>query len=363
MLTLAMAAGGCSATGTGVPTASETTRTSLPAASAKPRCRPAARCTTRRLADAAGVTFGTAVSAAHLDEGRYRRTIIETFNSVTPENAMKWASIHPEPNEWNFDPFDRIVRFAGAHHMQIKGHALLFDQVDGDSTPDWVLAIDDPDELRAAIADHFTTLMRRYRGKVDRWDVVNEPLERLGTGQYDSHFRAVLGDDYISQVFEIAHEADPSARLFLNEAAAELLPAKAAALVALVERLRRAGTPVHGVGLQAHLVGGTVDAAALGNLIGRLERLGVSVAITELDVPTGPGPEAAATQADTYARVLRACFRTQCREVTTWGFTDRYTWIDTFLRPGLAPLPFDADYRPKPALEAIRRELAAAASG
>jgi endo-1,4-beta-xylanase len=44
--------------------------------------------------------------------------------------------------------------------------------------------------------------------------------------------------------------------------------------------------------------------------------------------------------------------------VTLWGFTDRHTWIDDTLGEGLAPLPFDLDYRPKPALDAIRDGLA-----
>ena len=327
---------------------------------APPNCNDAAACTTRQLADAAGVTFGTAVAASHLDETDYRNTLATTFNSVTPENELKWASIHPAPDTWNFGPADTIIDFARKHQLQVKGHNLIWDQESIDSTPDWVLAIDDPTELRSTVTDHIRTVMTRYRDAVDRWDVVNEPLQTLGVDVYDNHFRQVLGDGYIAEMFTIARQADPEGRLFLNEAAVELLPRKAAALVALVNDLLDQGAPIDGVGIQAHLVGGTVDSAAMRRLINDLEGLGVEVAITELDVPTTTTADPLATQADTYSQALSACLDESCREVTLWGFTDRYTWIDNTFGPGRAPLPFDSDYRPKPALAAIRERLSAA---
>ena len=332
-----------------------------PTSTTVPRCDDASTCTTRQLADAAGVTFGTAVAASHLDEADYRTTLVTTFNSVTPENELKWASIHPAPDTWDFGPADTIIEFAKQNRLQVKGHNLIWDQESIDSTPDWVLAIDDPTELRATVTDHIRTVMGHYRGAVDRWDVVNEPLQTLGNELYDNHFRQVLGDGYIAEMFTIAHEADPAARLFLNEATVELLPAKAAALVALVKALIDQGAPIDGVGIQAHLVAGTVDSAAVRSLIDDLEGLGVEVAITELDVRIITAADPLATQADTYSQALSACLDESCREVTLWGFTDRYTWIDNTFGLGRAPLPFDRDYQPKPALAAIRERLAAAA--
>ena len=326
-----------------------------------PNCDDASTCTTRQLADAAGVTFGTAVRAAYLDEAGYRTALLTTFNSVTPENELKWASIHPAPNTWNFAPADKIINFAKKNHLQVKGHNFIWEQESVDSTPDWVLAIDDPTKLRAAITDHIRTVMRRYGGAVDRWDVVNEPLKTLGADLYNNHFREVLGEGYIGEMFAIAHDVDPTARLFINESTVEFLPDKAAALVALVKDLLARGVPIDGVGIQAHLIAGTIDSTAVRRLIGDLEDLGVEVAITELDVPTTTGPDPLATQADTYGQALGACLDKHCREVTLWGFTDRYTWIDGFFGPGRAPLPFDRNYRPKPALTAIRERLSAAA--
>lgn len=344
-----------------VTTTTQAARATTTTTTSPPNCDDASTCTTRQLADAAGVTFGTAVAVAHLDEADYRTTLLTTFNSVTPENELKWASVHPARNTWNFGPADRIIDFAKKNHLQVKGHNLIWDQKLIDSTPDWVLAIDDPTELRVAVTDHIRTLMRHYRGAVDRWDVVNEPLQTLGADLYDNHFRQILGDGYIDEMFAIAHDADPAARLFLNEATVEFLPDKAAALVDLVKDLVDHGVPIDGVGIQAHLVAGTIDSVAVKRLIDDLEGLGVEVAITELDVPTTTGADPLATQADTYSQALGVCLDENCREVTLWGFTDRYTWIDATFGPGRAPLPFDRDYRPKPALTAIRERLSAAA--
>jgi endo-1,4-beta-xylanase len=322
-----------------------------------PACEDPATCTTRQLAERAGVTFGTAVTARYLDEAPYRRTLLETFNSITPENELKWSSVHPGPDEWDFGPADGIVAFAEANGLQVKGHNLLWDQAIIGSTPEWVLQITDPAELRRVIGDHLTTLMHRYRGRVDRWDVVNEPLETTGSSLYRNHFQQVLGDGYIAEAFQIAHEADPEARLFLNEAAVEYQPEKAAALVALAKDLRDRGVPLHGVGIQGHLVTGSLGPGVLRDLISELAALGLEVAITELDVPAGAGAEPLEMQANTYRQAFAECFDAGCREITTWGFTDRYTWMDDFFGPGRAPLPFDQTYQPKPALGAIRDQL------
>jgi endo-1,4-beta-xylanase len=222
-----------SSTSTPAPTRSSTTQAL--------DCSDAASCTTRQLADSAGVVLGAAVDASHLDEPEYRTTLIDTFNSITPENELKWASIHPGPGEWDFGPVDGIVDFARDHDLAVKGHTLIWEQELIDSTPDWVLGISDPDQLRAVVTEHITTVMSRYRDSVDRWDVVNEPLETLGSDLYDNHFRQVLGDDYIEEMFTIAHTAAPDEQLWLNEAAVEYQPEKAAALAAIRDELTAVG--------------------------------------------------------------------------------------------------------------------------
>ena len=166
-------------------------------------------CTLRGAGDAAGVLVGAAVAPGRLDDPAYARLVAEEFSSLTPENHMKWPLVHPEPDVWVFEPADRLVAFAEEHDLAVRGHTLVWGQAVGNGLPDWVAAIDDLDELQAVIDDHISTLVGRYAGRVDRWDVVNEPLESLGAALDANHFLEVLGPDYIASAFEAAHRADP----------------------------------------------------------------------------------------------------------------------------------------------------------
>lgn len=318
-------------------------------------------CPLRVVAAWAGVLVGSAVRADLLDDPRYVAALARELNSVTPEVELKWDVLHPRRATWRFGPADRIVDFAAAHDLAVKGHTLVWEQEVLDSTPGWVLAVDDPDELREVLEEHVTTVMGRYSGRVDRWDVVNEPLATSGADLYENHFFRVLGPDYVAEAFEIAHRADPGARLFLNEAFVEYLPEKRAALVELVRGLVEDGVPIDGVGLQLHLLRGRPDPGVVGGLIEELVGLGLEVAVTELDVPAGESAEELADQAEVYGAVVGEALAAGCREVTMWGLTDRYTWVDDFVGPGRAPLVLDRDYRPKPAYDALRDALAGVA--
>jgi endo-1,4-beta-xylanase len=317
-------------------------------------------CTLRGAGDSAGVVVGTAVAPDRLDDPAYARLVAEEFSSLTPENHMKWPLVHPEPGVWVFEPADRLVAFAEEHDLAVRGHTLVWGQDVGNGVPDWVAAIDDPDELQAVVDDHIATLVGRYAGRVDRWDVVNEPLEILGPELDGNHFLEVLGPDYIAAAFEAAHRADPDARLFLNEHSVEVVPAKADALVALVERLVAEGVPIHGVGLQAHQFSGQPpEPGVIEALVTRFTALGLEVAITELDLPLSEDGDLAA-QADGYRQIVRECLAAGCTEITVWGVYDGATWLDDFLgRARTSPLLFDYDFEPKPAYTAVIGELIA----
>lgn len=332
-----------------------------------PDCEPA-DCTLGELGRGAGMLVGAAVAPTQLDEVDTAALIAAEMTSVTPENEMKWAEIHPERERYDFEQADRLVEFAESNGLAVRGHTLVWHQDAGNPLPEWLLDVDDPEEMRTVVADHIATVVGRYRGRIDRWDVVNEPLVSVGAGPVDNHFSRVLGPEWIALAFEEAHAADPEARLFLNEHSAEYSEERADALVALVEELLAADVPLHGVGLQSHLFVGPPPEGAIGDLVRRLRALDLEVAITELDVPlpagdepgttVAPTPDALATQADAYQQVVEECLVAGCNEVTTWGVSDRATWLDTFLgRPDTLPLLFDAALQPKPAYEEVRAVL------
>ena len=315
------------------------------------------------------VLVGGAVSPTVLDDDEARAVIARELSSVTPENELKWTVVQPARGQFDFAGADRLVDFASANGIRVKGHTLVWDQAAGNGIPPWVADINDPVELDQVLATHINTVMGRYAGRIARWDVVNEPLVSVGADRNRGHFAQVLGPRYIARAFELARAADPHAKLYLNEHSAEASPARADALVALVTELVNQGVPIDGVGLQTHLfTGNPPEPGVIDGLVRRLRMLGLDVAITELDVPLPAGLDAGAAtdaalnrQAAIYAQIVGECLAAGCREITMWGVDDAHTWFDGFLkRTDTRPLLFDARLQPKPAYQAVLATLTAA---
>ncbi|MDH3686021.1 MAG: endo-1,4-beta-xylanase, partial [Myxococcales bacterium] len=173
-------------------------------------CRAAgADCSLREAAEQGGVLIGAAVSDLFDSDPAYGPALAADVDSITAENDMKWAATQPTRGNYDFTKADKLVAFADANDMAVRGHTLLWDQETIDSTPAYVTDITDPAELRALMADHISTVVGRYAGRIDAWDVVNEPFQSTNGQFYDNVFRQVLGDGYIAEALELAHAADP----------------------------------------------------------------------------------------------------------------------------------------------------------
>jgi GH35 family endo-1,4-beta-xylanase len=105
-----------------------------------------------------------AINPAYLDDSQFAAVLAEQFNSLSPENEMKWSFINPTVRHYNWDTLDRLVEFAEANDMVVKGHGLI----SGCCNPDYVLNITNPTAMRAALTTHFNALLCRYHGKMDR---------------------------------------------------------------------------------------------------------------------------------------------------------------------------------------------------
>lgn len=274
-------------------------------AAASTTCDPSepATCSLRQLADLAGIRIGSTAEPYEITEPSYASVLAREFNSVTPENALKWYATQPSNGTWDFSGADEIVRFADDHDMAIRGHTLVWAQ--DTYTPAWVKSIADPVALKTVGENHITATMNHFAGKIHRWDVVNEPLASVGTGQSASVFWS-LGPEWIADAFRLAHSLDPSAELWLNEYGTDWVPGKHEALVALVSELVDAGVPINGVGVQTHrLPGAVLDTEKFAPQMRDFTALGLEVAVTELDIPVAPtDPGALQSQASEYARVV-----------------------------------------------------------
>jgi endo-1,4-beta-xylanase len=323
-----------------------------------------------------GFFIGTAAAGGghHLEQDypdpftydrKYRRILAAEFNSVTPENQMKWEFIHPEPDVYNFGPTDAIVAFARRHHQVVRGHTLLWHS----QLPAWVAQGDYTDaELRAVLRDHITTVVGHYRGRIQQWDVANEIFTDGADPQLrqENIFISRLGPGIIADAFRWAHEADPHARLFLNDYAVEDVGAKSTAYYELSKQLLAQGVPLHGFAVQAHLSFEYPYPATLRENLQRFDDLGLETAVTELDVrmpvgEDGPTAQQLRQQADWYRWTLEACLAVEdCDSFTIWGFTDKYSWVPHFFTGfGAANVMFE-DFERKPAYYALWRTLRAA---
>ena len=302
------------------------------------------------------------------------------FDSISPENVLKWDSVHPEPGVYDFTNADRYVAFGESNHMVIIGHTLVWHH----QTPRWVFQDTDGhpvtrEVLLERMHDHIQTVVGRYRGRIKDWDVVNEALKDDGTLRA-SPWEKIIGRDYLEKAFQFAHEADPDAELNYNDYSLED-EAKRQGAIALIKKLKADGIPITGVGLQGHLKMDWPTVEQEDATISDFAKLGVKVMITELDVdvvratqrnrtadieanarrvaganiysnglPADVQQALAKRYADLFGVFLK--HHDVIERVTFWGVTDGDSWLNTWGRKNY-PLLFDRDGQPKPAFQAV----------
>jgi endo-1,4-beta-xylanase len=277
------------------------------------------------------------------------RVFLRDFDQMTPENALKMFALEPAAGVWDFREADELVDWARANGKRVRGHTLVY----GNQLPDWLTGGDwSSDELLEVMRDHIKAVMSHFRGRVAEWDVVNEGVASGGEGLTPNIWARVIGPDYIDKAFEFAHEADPGAKLFYNDYGIELPDQPhTVAVRKLVSGLQSRGVPIDGVGIQDHVSSRySASGGQLRETMRRFAALGLDVAITEMDVRMDSGGSHAdelEAQRRAYHESAWACrMEPRCTSFSTWGISDRYSWITT---PGLAPLMFDDELNPKPA--------------
>jgi endo-1,4-beta-xylanase len=303
---------------------------------------------------------------------RYREALLAHCDIIAPMNDLKWEQIRHQRFGFDFADADEQVGFARQNGKAVHGHALVWAL----HMPAWTKTIATRKEAERELINHINTVMLRYRGKIASWDVVNEAVAEFPTAgeQWRSSiWTERLGIDHVEMAFRAAAAIDPGARLIINdynlESPEPQAIARRAALLALVRRLRDRGAPIHGIGIQGHLIAERpIDTQAFGRFLEEFVKMGLDILVTELDVidwrlPAAvPARDAAAAKVATTFLEAIAAVKLPA-SVVSWGLTDRYSWThEVFPRKDglkLRPLPFDADYRPKPLWRAIEAFCAA----
>ena len=305
------------------------------------------------------------------------------FDSITPENVLKWECIHPKREQYDFTLADRYVEFGTKNKMFTVGHNLIWHE----QTPNWVFqdGLGKPasrETLLQRMREHIFAVVGRYKGRIKGWDVVNEALNEDGTLR-QSRWMKIIGEDYLAKAYQFAHEADPAAELYYNDYSLENQPKRLGA-IALIKKLQEDGVKIDGVGLQGHYSLDFPHIAQLNATIEDFSKLGVKVMMTELDVDILPsawdqGSAEIARNfrlqkklnpyvdelpvvvqqklAERYTDLFRVFVqhRATIKRVTFWGVTDGGSWLNDWPVKGRTnyPLLFDRSSKPKPAFDAV----------
>lgn len=340
--------------------------------------------TLRDLARARGIMLGASFAAHELDApygASYGDLYKRQVESITTELELKMAILRPTADVIEFGPTDRVLAFAAANALKVRAHTLIWN----DYLPDWILRLT-PKEAGHLLEAHIETVMTRYSGRFETWDVVNEPIApwhhlpgRLRNGAY----YAAFGAGYIAKSFQLARSFDATAKLALNEAQTESADENGAqfreSLLALVRQLKDDGVPLDVIGLQCHLDSRKpYDFPRFAAFVEDIAAMGLEIHVTELDVndwafPTNIKRRDEAV-AELYSRFLKAILPIRAvTEINFWQLADHTSWLVEWNKNEAAksgkiaraprPLPYDADFNAKPAWHAIAKALETAPRG
>jgi endo-1,4-beta-xylanase len=311
------------------------------------------------------------------------------FNSITPENILKWEEVHPEPDKYNFDAADRYVALGEKNKMHIVGHTLIWFY----QTPDWVFRDESGkplsrEALLKRMKEHIFTVVGRYKGRIHGWDVVNEAIASDGSFRKCKWFD-IIGEDYVLKAFEYARQADPNAKLYYNEYDLEKQP-KREAVLQLIRNLQSKGVRIDGIGIQGHWFLNYPEIKELETCIIDLAKSGIKVMVTEMDIgilpfypvdsklvdissfdpemqkkhnpyPDGLPDSVQKDLADRYASIFSLFHRHRDKisRVTFWGVHDGQSWRSYMPISGRTdyPLLFDRNCMPKPAFDAVVKTI------
>ncbi len=287
---------------------------------------------------------------------------------VVSEASFKWAAIQPKQGTYTFAAADRLMSYAAAHRLAVRGHNLVWQ----DYNPDWLAATAHPANAERVLTDYIARVAGHFRGRLVHWDVVNEPLEPEDgnpLGLRDGPWLRALGPRYHRHRLPRLRR-DRSARAALRQRIrARLRLARPGAEarrrcsncwpISCIAAFRCRRSACRRIWRPAS---SELDQNLLAKFCADVASLGLKIAITEMDVRDNREPaDIAARDAGVAAQgkaFLDAVLPNPAvLGVVTWGLSDQRTWLDQQWprKDGLPqrPLPLDAEMSRKPLWSAI----------
>ena len=291
-------------------------------------------------------------------------------NILVPEGELKWGQLRPTPDTFNFAPAEWLLNFCEQNNMKFRGHTLVWYQ----GIPKWFNSYVNASNAKPLLMNHINTVVGHFAAKMESWDVINEvmnPKDGRPDGLRNSPWLQFLGPDYLELAFRTAYAADPKALMIWNENwLEEETPegeSKRRAMIKILKDMQSRNVPIHGIGIQSHLVGdhaSNIAGPGFERFLHEVSDMNLKIIVSELDVtdqnlPADPGARDQAVANLYYSYLSTVLKHKSVIAVLTWGLTDNYSWLGGFkARPDklpVRPLPFDANMSPKPVWNAIAR--------
>ena len=308
-----------------------------------------------------GISIGTATNI-YADDAKYNDIRQSHFDLYVPEWSFKWEATEPTRGVISlYSEAYKLFELATSEKRKFKGHCLVWNQV----LPQWYknLSID---EKKKAIEFHVRNMVKRFKGKIYKWDVVNEALDY--GNKLRPFWQELGGLEMIKKCFIWAHEEDPSAILVYNDFDCTCLNPRSTDIFNMIKALRDQGCPIHEIGMQSHENIEYMDDKWIESIKANMRRykdIGMRCNISELDLRCDKYPgtlqEKFQKQADVYYKFFKAVLSdlSVCNEVSFWNFASKYSWIYGYYNVDrqYCPLPWDNNLNPTPSYHAIKKAL------
>ncbi len=324
------------------------------------------------------IIYGASAARELFIDDSYRKLYVRETKSITTDYALKFDALRPSENIFQFEGADALIQFAIENKLLVRGHTLVWNE----NAPSWLLKKSST-QIAKIMDEHIDKVASRYAGKIDVWDVVNEPFWP-GHGAKGGFRKGVwhdkLGTDYIALALKRASKADPNAKLAINEAhcerSDELGMAIRVGIIRLIDDLQHKGVPLHAIGLQGHLQPQfTFNDKGYVEFLHQIAMRKLNIHITELDIDdssyvgsVSERDKQSATRV--YEFLTHVLSVKNVSMVTNWQLSDRYSWYgdpavmkELGTQRNLRPLPFDADMERKPMWFAMKRAFEERAKG
>jgi len=285
------------------------------------------------------------------DNAGYEKHFAEMLNYATL--PFYWWSYERQKGQTEDARSDEIARWCKAHNITTKGHPLAWNWGEQKWLPD------DPEQAMRLQLERIDRCVRRFKGDIDIWDVVNEATHydrdhaKQNAPKLTEAIRRMGVGEYVRQAFRTARTANPNATLVINDYRTDPDFENK-----VISELVDGGKPLYDViGIQSHMHGGYWGAQRAWEVCEQFSKFKKPLHFTETTVVSGPRsekgwlttPEGEENQARCVTEFYAVLFSHPAVEaITWWDFTDQDAWQG-------APAGFvRADMTPKPAYDQLK---------